>query len=252
MKIMRKTKRKKIKIKRLAIDSEEFLGLQLIAIKICESFSGDLIFLKPQMVDDGWDLGGEIETGVWTHPDVQEVEFYTRKIVQLARAEKIDAFDVSGTRNIKLASNTDFSEITFLGQQITNVLADNEDSTTDHITLNKVKHSSTTSTGQLRAHDFASASTLPTQELSSASTSTENTNKYLEALADWAEYLIKRYRIATKTQHLKKVESVKAFIKVEIEREYNYSCSSSELDVLKNILQSAFPADINSRSDKKI
>ena len=245
-------KHRKIKIKKLGITPEEFPSLQRIAIKICESFSKDLIFLKPQIVDDGWDLGREIETGIWTHPDVQEVEFYTRKIVQLARAEKIEVFDVSGTRNIKLAPNTDFSEITFLGKHIINVLADNGDMTTDHITLNKVKHSSTTSIGQLRTHDFASASTLPTQELSSASTSTENTNKYLEALADWAEYLIKRYHIATKTQHLKKVESVKAFIKAEIEREYNYSCSSSELDVLKNILQSAFPADINSRSDKKI
>ena len=243
---------KKYKLKKLKIDSDEFFSLQLVAIRICESTSKDLIFLKPQLVDDGWDLGGKIETGIWTHPDVQEVEFYTRKIVQLARAEKIDAFDVSGTRNIKLASNTDFSEITFLGQQITNVLADNEDSTTDQLTSNKVKRSSITSTGKSHAYDFSSASTLPTQELSSASTSTENTNKYLEALADWAEYLIKRYRIATKTQHLKKVESVKAFIKVEIEREYNYTCSSSELDVLKNILQSAFPADINSRSDKKI
>ena len=145
---MKKTKRKKIKIKRLAIDSEEFLGLQLIAIKICESFSRDLIFLKPQVVDDGWDLGGEIETGIWTHPDVQEVEFYTRKIVQLARAEKIDAFEGSGTSNIKLAPNTDFSEITFLGQQILNVLADNEDITSDHITSKMVKNLSTTNIGQ--------------------------------------------------------------------------------------------------------
>lgn len=245
-------KRKKINIKKLGIGPEEFLGLGAIAAKICKSFSKDMIFLKSQVVDDGWDLGGEIETGIWTHPDVQEIEFFTRKIVQLARAEKIDVFDVSGTFNIKLALNTDFSEITFLGQQIINVLTGSCDINTHHITSNKVEHSSATSTGQLRADEHSSAITLRTQEQSSASTLTENTNKYLEALTHKSEYLIKRYRIARKTQHLKKVDAVKAFIKAEIEREYNYSCSSSELDVLKNILQSAFPADINSRSDKKI
>lgn len=249
---MRKTKKKKIKLEKLAIDPEELLSLRIIATKICESFCRDLIFLKPQVVDDGWDLGGEIETGIWTHPYVQEVEFYTRKIVQLARAEKIEVFDVSGTRNIKLAPNTDFSEITFLGKQIINVLADNGDLRTDHIASNRVKHLSPTNIGQSCTDDPLSASTLRTQELSSASTLSKNTNKYLEVLAHKSEYLIQRYRIARKTQHLKKVDAVKAFIKVEIEREYNYSCSSSELDVLKNILQSAFPADINSRSDKKI
>ena len=249
---MKKTKRKKIKLEKLMIDSEDMLSLRLVAIKICEFFCRDLIFLKPQVVDDGWDLGGETETGIWTHPDVQEVEFYTRKIVQLARAEKIEVFDVSGTRNIKLAPNTDSAEITFLGKHILNVLADNGDMTTDQLTSNKVKRSSITSIGKSRACDFSSASTLRSQELLSASTSSENMNKYLEALAHRSEYLIKRYRIASETQHLKKVDAVKAFIKVEIEKEYNYSCSSSELDVLKNILQSAFPADINSRSDKKI
>ena len=236
-----KISKRKINLKKLHIDSDEFLDLQKVAIELCKLFTQDLNSLRPQVVDDGWDLGGEIEIGIWTHPDVQEIEFYTRKIVQLARAEKIDAFDVSGTRNIKLSPNTDLSEITFLGEQIIDVLADNENTTVDCLSSSKKQQEETTNTKQ--THN---------KESVSASTSTENTNKYLEALADRADYLIKRYRTASKTQHLKKVDAVKAFIKVEIEREYNHPCSSSEIEVLKNILQSAFPADINSRSDRKI
>ena len=234
-----KISKSKINLKKLHIVSDEFLNLQKVAIELCKLFTQDSNSLRPQVVDDGWELNRNAETGIWTHPEVPEIEFHTRKIVQYARINKLDAFDVSGTYNIKLTSNTDFSEVTFLGKQIIDVLADNKNMAVDCLSSNNNKHMATRNTKQSQNKKSANVST-----------STKNTNKYLEALADKSEYLIKRYRTASKTQHLKKVDAVKAFIKVEIEREYNHSCSSSELEVLKNILQSAFPADINSRSDR--